>query len=603
MSEIFLQLFFLLFIVVVIVMIILKELRKKNTSSKNNSKIKKEIKTELRKEEEEISFVEEDNKLDKLILNLEEMVDREESETEETNKRNLNFFSTVINNDRNFIKSARDTILLDKEELDSISQKLDLKLGNEISSMVQRVDKDGNIILGMEALKFITGDNIPLITPQGAIRVFNILTIEEDVKLSLETNKPLFVQESKTKKIRRIEKDELESLVITSDEIVNKQLMIKNEKKTIELLERNTFLEGRIEELKNELLKLEGKNEILESITKTNYIIFDKKNIEGEKDLSINIKKNELEINNTKEDNVNKIDSVEKDLKIETTKDDVREKDIVHVEINKNIKEKNHVIKTDNLNPIIEETKIEINKNIKDLEISSSVESLEIKENDKEVENDDKKISSNIELIQTDFGEFNGARIEKYIEQDKKDVITKDINDNLKSLSKKTADSFIEDFFLETLLRRNGGDNKNLKPIELDFITYELEKGTKRYLLRYLYKNTIKKLAEFLKSNDYKDDEKNINLILNNEKILIKDEAYFQSTKDMQLYKSRVIEIAFTQDEIAPYALINEKQNGYRGGLTKEENKKKEESALDKKTIAIYQRNINMIVNNNFKII
>ncbi|MCT7563190.1 hypothetical protein N5U23_04085 [Aliarcobacter butzleri] len=584
-------------------MIILKELRKKNTSSKNNSKIKKEIKTELRKEEEEISFVEEDNKLDKLILNLEEMVDREESETEETNKRNLNFFSTVINNDRNFIKSARDTILLDKEELDSISQKLDLKLGNEISSMVQRVDKDGNIILGMEALKFITGDNIPLITPQGAIRVFNILTIEEDVKLSLETNKPLFVQESKTKKIRRIEKDELESLVITSDEIVNKQLMIKNEKKTIELLERNTFLEGRIEELKNELLKLEGKNEILESITKTNYIIFDKKNIEGEKDLSINIKKNELEINNTKEDNVNKIDSVEKDLKIETTKDDVREKDIVHVEINKNIKEKNHVIKTDNLNPIIEETKIEINKNIKDLEISSSVESLEIKENDKEVENDDKKISSNIELIQTDFGEFNGARIEKYIEQDKKDVITKDINDNLKSLSKKTADSFIEDFFLETLLRRNGGDNKNLKPIELDFITYELEKGTKRYLLRYLYKNTIKKLAEFLKSNDYKDDEKNINLILNNEKILIKDEAYFQSTKDMQLYKSRVIEIAFTQDEIAPYALINEKQNGYRGGLTKEENKKKEESALDKKTIAIYQRNINMIVNNNFKII
>ncbi|MCT7647607.1 hypothetical protein [Aliarcobacter butzleri] len=581
----------------------MKELRKKNTSSKNNSKIKKEIKTELRKEEEEISFVEEDNKLDKLILNLEEMVDREESETEETNKRNLNFFSTVINNDRNFIKSARDTILLDKEELDSISQKLDLKLGNEISSMVQRVDKDGNIILGMEALKFITGDNIPLITPQGAIRVFNILTIEEDVKLSLETNKPLFVQESKTKKIRRIEKDELESLVITSDEIVNKQLMIKNEKKTIELLERNTFLEGRIEELKNELLKLEGKNEILESITKTNYIIFDKKNIEGEKDLSINIKKNELEINNTKEDNVNKIDSVEKDLKIETTKDDVREKDIVHVEINKNIKEKNHVIKTDNLNPIIEETKIEINKNIKDLEISSSVESLEIKENDKEVENDDKKISSNIELIQTDFGEFNGARIEKYIEQDKKDVITKDINDNLKSLSKKTADSFIEDFFLETLLRRNGGDNKNLKPIELDFITYELEKGTKRYLLRYLYKNTIKKLAEFLKSNDYKDDEKNINLILNNEKILIKDEAYFQSTKDMQLYKSRVIEIAFTQDEIAPYALINEKQNGYRGGLTKEENKKKEESALDKKTIAIYQRNINMIVNNNFKII
>lgn len=588
MKDIFLQLALLAFIILIIIVVILKELKKKKVYVKNSGEVKKDIKKEIKNVEEERIILVQENMLEKLAVNLEQMIDRDDIEG---NKKNSNFFSTVINNDKDFIRNARDTILLDKDELDTISQTLDLKLGSEISSMIQRVDENGNIVLGMEALKFITGDNIPLITPEGAIRVFNILTLEEDLRLSLEKNKPLFVQDSKTKKIRRIEKEELESLIISTDEVESRKKLLRNEKESIELIERNTFLEKKLEEAKNEILKLEAKNEILESIAKTNYIQVDQKNIEVKKDLNIEIKKDEVEINYTKKDNVNKTDSLEKDLKIETTQEDVADK------------EQSETIKNDNLNPIIEEKQIEIKEDIKDLEISSSIKSFEIEENDKKVETDDMEISPDTNLVQTDFREFNGVRIEKNIEKDKQEISTENINNDLKSLSKKTAESFIAEFFLETLLRKNGGDNKNLKANEIDFITYEQERGTKRYLLRYAYKNSIKKLEEFLKSNEYKSDEKNIGLMLKSERILIKDEAYFQSTKDMQLYKSKVIEIAFTQDEISPYALINEKQNGYRGGLTKEENKKYEEAALDKKTIAIYQRNLNMIVNNNYKII
>ena len=102
--------------------------------------------------------------------------------------------------------------------------------------------------------------------------------------------------------------------------------------------------------------------------------------------------------------------------------------------------------------------------------------------------------------------------------------------------------------------------------------------------------------------NGYKDDDKNINLIISNEKIEIKENAYFLNTKDKdkQLYKSKIIQIKFSQDDISPYALINEKQNGFRGGLTQEENQKLMERTLDKKTVAIYQENLDCIANNQF---
>lgn len=488
MSELLLQFAFLIFIIFVVVTIVVKELKKKKIISNSSNNKKQEIKKEIKKTNDDLTYVQENNQIEKLLLNLDEMVDRED---EEPNKMNLNFFSTVINNDADFVRSAKDTIVLDKEEMQSKSQILDIKLGSEISAIVQRVDEDGNIVLGMEALKFITGDNIPLITPKGAIRVFNILTLEEGVSICLETNKPLFVQDTKTKSIKRIEKDELESLIINREEIESKRLAIKNEKESIELANRNNFLEEKIEELKNQILKLEAKNEILESMMKGN-------NVPG--------------VENNQDDKVAL--SAKEEIKI-IVSDDIK------------------------VSPIQEEKKVEYQQNIN------------------QSKNDNTKKEEQVAQSKTETREFNGARIEKVVEEKPINKKEENNDDNLKTLSKKTADSFIGDFFLEYLLRKNGGDNRSLKPNELDFITYEQESGTKRYLLRYLYKNTAVKLGEFLIKNEYKNDEKNLALILNNEKITIKDEAYFQNAKDMQLYKSKIIEVVFMQDEISPYGLIN----------------------------------------------
>ena len=175
--------------------------------------------------------------------------------------------------------------------------------------------------------------------------------------------------------------------------------------------------------------------------------------------------------------------------------------------------------------------------------------------------------------------------------------------EGLKSLNKKTSEKVIEDFFLEFLLRKNGGDNRETKIDELSFITYEHESFSKDYLLRYLYKNTIKLLKKFLIQNGYKDDSKNLDLVMNNERIDVKNDAYFLNSKTMQLYKSKIIQIKFTQDDVSPYALINEKQNGYKGGLTKEENAKLMGRSMDRKMVAIYERNINCIENEQFIVV
>ena len=77
----------------------------------------------------------------------------------------------------------------------------------------------------------------------------------------------------------------------------------------------------------------------------------------------------------------------------------------------------------------------------------------------------------------------------------------------------------------------------------------------------------------------------------------------FLNSKNLQLYKSKIIQIKFAQDDVSPYALINEKQNGYKGGLTKEENRKLVERTVERKLAAIYQRNLNNIENEQFIVV
>ena len=601
MTDLVVKIILLIVIITVLVFIILKELKKrraeiieknKNSFSKKEKKIiKKEIESNENKKSLKI-VQEKPSELSKLLFNLEEMVDREdEGDYEKQNKENLNFFSTVINNDSSFKKSAQDTIVLEEEDLKSINKHLNLKLGSELSSMIQRVDENGNIVLGMEAFRFITGEHIPLITPSGAIRVLNLLTVEDDILLSIQTGKPLFILDKKNNTVNKIEQQELELLVKYKDELDLKQITDNNIKEIKELSERNAYLEKNIDELKTEILKLEAKNELYENLVKTNPQVQNKTNsnviknetplekIEENKEVSAKEKTISKESKATPniDANENKNESIVSTLdslyKIENKENVTRnEKEISNVtEIKEEIKKEK---------PIVQKT---IEQEIKNTKPPASDIVNKPKEENKPKEN----FLNNVQIETVSTNE-----------------VSQDIQEEgLKSLNKKTSEKVIEDFFLEYLLRKNGGDNRGLKIDELSFITYEHESFSKEYLLRYLYKNTIKLLKKFLIENGYKDDSKNLDLVINNERVDIKNDAYFLNSKNMQLYKSKIIQIKFAQDDVSPYALINEKQNGYKGGLTKEENRKLMERTVDRKLAAIYQRNLNNIENEQFIVV
>ena len=599
MTDLVVKIILLIVIITVLVFIILKELKKrraeiieknKNSFSKKEKKIiKKEIESSENKKSLKI-VQEKPSELSKLLFNLEEMVDREdEGDHEKQNKENLNFFSTVINNDSSFKKSAQDTIVLEEEDLKSINKHLNLKLGSELSSMIQRVDENGNIVLGMEAFRFITGEHIPLITPSGAIRVLNLLTVEDDILLSIQTGKPLFILDKKNNTVNKIEQQELELLVKYKDELDLKQITDNNIKEIKELSQRNTYLEKNIDELKTEILKLEAKNELYENLVKTNPQIQNKTNS--------NAIKNETPLEKI-EDN--------KEVSVKEEKTNSKEsKATPNIDTNEN-KNESIVSTLDSLYKI--ENKENVARNEKEISNVTEIEE-KIKEEkpivqktiEQEVKNTKPPASDIVNKPKENF--LNNVQIETVstneVSQDTQDTQ----EEGLKSLNKKTSEKVIEDFFLEFLLRKNGGDNRETKIDELSFITYEHESFSKDYLLRYLYKNTIKLLKKFLIQNGYKDDSKNLDLVMNNERIDVKNDAYFLNSKTMQLYKSKIIEIKFTQDDVSPYALINEKQNGYKGGLTKEENAKLMGRSMDRKMVAIYQRNINCIENEQFIVV
>ena len=601
MTDLVVKIILLIVIITVLVFIILKELKKrraeiieknKNSFSKKEKKIiKKEIESSENKKSLKI-VQEKPSELSKLLFNLEEMVDREdEGDYEKQNKENLNFFSTVINNDASFKKSAQDTIVLEEEDLKSINKHLNLKLGSELSSMIQRVDENGNIVLGMEAFRFITGEHIPLITPSGAIRVLNLLTVEDDILLSIQTGKPLFILDKKNNTVNKIEQQELELLVKYKDELDLKQITDNNIKEIKELSERNAYLEKNIDELKTEILKLEAKNELYENLVKTNPQVQNKTNS--------NVIKNETPLEKIEENK--EVSAKEKTISKES-------KATPNIDANEN-KNESIVSTLDSLYKI--ENKENVTRNEK--EISNVTEIKEEIKKEKPIVQ--KTIEQEIKNTKPPASDIVNKPIEEnkpkenflnnvQIETVSTNEVSQDIQEEgLKSLNKKTSEKVIEDFFLEYLLRKNGGDNRGLKIDELSFITYEHESFSKEYLLRYLYKNTIKLLKKFLIENGYKDDSKNLDLVINNERVDIKNDAYFLNSKNMQLYKSKIIQIKFAQDDVSPYALINEKQNGYKGGLTKEENRKLMERTVDRKLAAIYQRNLNNIENEQFIVV
>lgn len=178
---------------------------------------------------------------------------------DEENAANDKFLGNVLNVE--FVKnnSADDSILLSDDVMEHIQDITEKKLGKKASSLVRRVDKNGAIILDMAAVNYITGKNIPIITPEGTIRVLNFLTLEEEIEKALFSDKPFFIV-SKDEKIRKLTKEDISKIVIFEDNFsLHEQLNNTKEENAKWQVEKKVFI-GRVNELEIENEKLKNES-------------------------------------------------------------------------------------------------------------------------------------------------------------------------------------------------------------------------------------------------------------------------------------------------------------------------------------------------------
>lgn len=271
-----LKMFAILILFILLLFLAYKEFFKKNKSpsgedtkeKKDNSKletINKNIITEFKKDSETDKFIE--------LLDL--LPDREVEENIEENIHNSKFLKETF--DREFLKNndTHDSIILSDEVLELAQEAAEKKLGRKVASLIRRVDKNGRIILDMAAINFITGKHSPLIMPDGTIRVLNFLTIEEEIELALQDEKPFFVI-NKLNQIRKISIEDLGKIVIGDEQLHLQKRVSESSLKIEELLktnkelsEVNTDLELKLLKAKDEVNKFKSQAEVLFKLYET----------------------------------------------------------------------------------------------------------------------------------------------------------------------------------------------------------------------------------------------------------------------------------------------------------------------------------------------
>ncbi|WP_418181393.1 hypothetical protein ACNSOL_11880 (plasmid) [Aliarcobacter lanthieri] len=593
MFEIFFnpKIILIVFLVIVIFFYIKKEIKKNKPLNEENEKrpfIRQEINTQQTKKNTEESELNKDDVILKTIKLLEELPTRTD---EEINEYNANFFSDVINKNPD-IKHDENSIVLSDNEMEKIGNILDKKLGSDVAPFVRRVDKDGTIILSMEAIKFITGDHIPLITPQGSIRVFNFLTLEDDLTLSLESGKPLFILNNETKKIKQIPNEYLQKIVITEDEFKTNQLLDNRRIQIEELTQRNKQLEenntkyrNQINVLKEELIKIDAEKKVYEKLVNKEIEIppVNKSNIEASKN---NANKNTDILNDVKvKEELIKIDAEKKVYEKLVNKEiEIPPVNKSNIEASKNNANKN----TDILNDVkVKEELIKIDAEKKVYEKLDNKE-IEIPPVNK----------SNIEASKNNANKNTGILDDIKIE---KDETQSDQKSKEKVINKNSANIIKKTFFNEELLLYS--NNKNILPSEITYLSYEKIKFTSEIKIKYILKKSKENLVIFLKSQNYESKKESIQKLFQLLNINIKKDAFFVKNGDKNIYKSDIIEIIFKEDEIYGTLLPNEKSNGYAGGYTLEEYRQMRDATMRNDLKNIYKRIIDFIEKEDFIVI
>lgn len=271
-----LKIFAIIVLIILLLFLAYKEFFKKNkTDVEKDSKEKKDIfKTEIANKDI-LHETKKDSETDNFLELLELLPDRELEENNEKNIHNSKFLKETF--DREFLKNndTHDSIILSDEVLELAQEAAEKKLGRKVASLIRRVDKNGRIILDMAAINFITGKHSPIIMPDGTIRVLNFLTIEEEIELALNDEKPFFVI-NRINQIRKISIEDLEKIVIGEEQLLLQKRVSESTSKIEELLkvnkelvEVNSELESKLIKEKDEANKFKSQAEVLFKLYET----------------------------------------------------------------------------------------------------------------------------------------------------------------------------------------------------------------------------------------------------------------------------------------------------------------------------------------------
>lgn len=440
------------------------------------------------------------------------------------NNHNSKIIAEKLNKNFKLENDADDTIYIPDDIYEDISKDLDSRLGSTISPLVRRVEKDGSIVLDMEAIRFITGEHIPLVTPTGAIRVMNFLTIEQDLEISILTGKPFFYRNSKTNTLEKLTSEQINKLIL-SDEFVNYSETINEKNEYIKSLsEDNNKQFDLLEERNNRLIKLEKENEKLKN--------------QLEIMISINSQKNHIE-------NQNIINKHEDIFNENESQNIINTVDII-----------NHPANNSEFEEIEEQTVI--------------VETIDSHESDfiKETIIEDK---SNEPSSEMNLSDSINSVLKEQKEPIKSIVVEKDSSldeKKLKIISEQNSKNVFNIlFFGKGLLSNKYILNANITYDKLTYVSNSFNEYTKEFTLNFNEKNLLLEMKKIANNEGYLFIENSTEILFANRKIerLI---AFFTDQHEKKMYSTNLIKIKFTEDELLGMMLSNKR---YSDVFTKEQ--------------------------------
>ena len=185
------------------------------------------------------------SEVDKLLENLSNLT--EVAENAPLVDENTSYFSKKILDDHRQNFGEDDGVDIPTELMDDILLRAQEKLGS-VAQYIQRIDSEGKIIIPLDALDFITRKHEPLITPDGTIRVLNLLTLEDELLESINKGKPIFYIDEKENSIKRIEPIMAKKLLTNSGEVTAIEELATIKKIHQELEQNNILLFNNNEE-------------------------------------------------------------------------------------------------------------------------------------------------------------------------------------------------------------------------------------------------------------------------------------------------------------------------------------------------------------------